>query len=334
MRVQAWWRIGSATVLAAVLAGVTLPASAQVTSEQRIPVKKESGGDVAKRDSAARADSIANAARRDSLALLQAQNDSLARANQAYRDSVDRAIAAYRDSVARAELAKAEQARLDSIARADSVRNAAAVAAAATQTLPQSLARRGFYFGIAGGWSAPSGAWGDGYEDGWNVTVPFGWQPFNSRFGVRGDIAYDDQGGASYVGTEEPPVVNTEPTPTPHSIPSSNIDINGLSIWSGNLDLTLDVLQWGSHRTGGLYLLGGVGVHFFDAPKATITPVAGGAATVIEGDSKTEFGWNGGGGIAFGLGRSSLFLESRFFSVSHTNVDAEWVPIIIGFRWF
>jgi len=333
MRVQAWWRIGSATVLAAVLAGVTLPASAQVTSEQRIPVKKESGGDVAKRDSAARADSIANAARRDSLALLQAQNDSLARANQAYRDSVDRAIAAYRDSVARAELAKAEQARLDSIARADSVRNAAAVAAAATQTLPQSLARRGFYFGIAGGWSAPSGDWGTPFEDGWNITVPFGWQPFSSRFGLRGDIAYDDHGGASYTGDPSNTVPIDDPVINPLA-PSANVAMDGLSIWSGNLDLTLDVLQWGAQRTGGLYLLGGVGVHFFDSPTATITPLAGGAPTIVEGESKTEFGWNAGGGIAFGIGRSSLFLESRFFTASHANVDAEWVPIVIGFRWF
>src|SRR5688572_30150885 len=108
MRIRSAFNVGSAVVLAAVFVGVTVPATAQVTSERRIPVRKESQGDLAKRDSALR----------DSLALLQARNDSIARASQAYRDSVDRAVAAYRDSVnaATAAAAAAERARLDSIA--------------------------------------------------------------------------------------------------------------------------------------------------------------------------------------------------------------------------
>jgi len=67
MRVHALWRFVSATVLAATLASAT-EVSAQATSQQRIPVKKESGGDVVRRDSAARADSIAGADRRGNLA--------------------------------------------------------------------------------------------------------------------------------------------------------------------------------------------------------------------------------------------------------------------------
>jgi len=326
MRVQAWWRIGSAAALAAVLAGATMPAGAQVTSEKRIPVKKESGGDVARRDSIARADSM----RRDSLAMAQARFDSLARVEAAYRDSVARAEQAMRDSIARAELARAEQARLDSIARADSVRNAAALAAAAAAAIPVSLSQRGFYAGIAGGMSTPYNKWEDPYKTGWNITVPFGWQPGASRFGVRADISYDSHGGESFTGNSVP--LPGGPTVTPFA--TSNIEVNNASIWSGNLDLTVDVFQWGSSRFSSLYLLGGIGWSSFNTPEATITPVSGGTPTVLQGKSGSEFGWNGGAGIGFSLGRSSLFLESRYFTADTPNVKAEWIPVILGVRWY
>ena len=325
MRVQAWWRIGSAAMLAAVLASVTLPAGAQVTSEKRIPVKKESGGDVARRDSIARADSM----RADSIAMAQARADSIARAEQAYRDSVDRAAAAYRDSVARAELARAEQARLDSIAAADSVRNAAALAAASAAAIPVALSRRGFYFGIAGGMSTPYNNWEDPYTTGWNITVPFGWQPGASRFGVRGDVAYDNHGGESFTGTSVPLPGGGASVPV-----SSNISLNDASIWSGNLDLTFDVIQWGGNKFSSIYLLGGIGWSSFNTPEATFTPVAGGTPTVVTGQSQSEFGYNGGAGIGFSLGRSSLFLESRYFTADTPNVKAEWIPVILGIRWY
>jgi opacity protein-like surface antigen len=318
--------VSSATILATVLAAVTMPAGAQVTSEQRIPVRKESGGDVARRDSIARADSIANAARRDSLAMLQARNDSLERANAAYRDSVDRAVAMVRDSMARAELARVEAARADSVARADSIRNAAALAAAAAAAIPPALSRRGFYFGLGGGWSSPQSDWGEPYSDGWNVTVPFGWQPMNSRFGIRADIAYDSHGGESFIGTAPPLVPVGAPT-------SAAIDFDDAAIWSGNLDVTADLFQWGANKLSSLYLLGGVGVHFFDAARVTVTPTTG-QPSIVEGDSQTEFGFNGGAGIGFGIGRASLFLESRYFTASHEGVDANWVPVIVGIRWF
>ena len=204
MRVHAWFRTLSATVVAAVLSAVTLPAGAQVTSEQRIPVRKESGGDVARRDSIARAD----AARRDSIAMLQAQNDSLMRANQAYRDSVNRALAAYRDSVARA----VPVVLYDSVAAADSVRHAAALAAAATAAIPVAWSRRGFYFGLAGGTSSPNGDWATPYSLGFNITAPFGWQSYENRFGIRGDIAYDLHGGEYLpAGTVNQPVDYPQP---------------------------------------------------------------------------------------------------------------------------
>ena len=343
MRVHALWRFVSATVLAASLASVT-EVGAQATSQQRIPVKKESGGDVVRRDSAARADSIANAARRDSIAMLQARNDSLMRSEQAYRDSVARAVQMIRDSLARIETARLEQMRLDSIARADSIRAAEAAAAAAAQQqttiIPSALTRRGFYWGLAAGWSAPSGDYADPFDDGWNITVPFGFQSMGSRFGFRGDISYDSHGGNSLGNVPPTGSGGTgDLTPTPYSdVPVtsvSNLAFSDGSIWSGNVALTLDLFQWGSHKTGSVYLLGGGGIHWFSSPEVVITPVASPSTpTTFEGNSQTVFGLNGGGGIAFGIGRGSIFVESRYFTAYTDNNNSDWVPIIIGMKWF
>jgi hypothetical protein len=342
MRVHALWRFASATVLAATLAGVT-EVSAQATSQQRIPVRKESGGDVVRRDSVARADSIANAARRDSIAMLQARNDSLMRAEQAYRDSVARAVQMIRDSLARIEAARLEALRADSIARADSIRAAEAAAAAATQQtslIPASLQRRGFYFGIAGGWSAPTGDYADPFDDGWNITVPFGFQSVTSRFGFRGDISYDAHGGQTLGNVPPTTTPGTgDPVVTPYGdVPVntvSNLAFSDGSIWSGNVALTLDLFQWGSQKTGSVYLLGGGGIHYFSSPEVVITPVASPSTpTTFEGESQTKFGLNGGGGIAFAIGRGSIFVESRYFTAYTDNSNSDWVPIIIGMKWF
>jgi len=329
MRVHALWRFASATVLAATLAGVT-EVSAQVTSQQRIPVRKESGGDVVRRDSVARADSIANAARRDSIAMLQARNDSLMRSEQAYRDSVARAVQVIRDSLARNEAARLEALRADSIARADSIRAAEAAAAAAQQQslIPASLQRRGFYFGIAGGWSSPTGDYSEPFDDGWNITIPFGFQSVTSRFGFRGDISYDAHGGQTLSS------VSASPIDVPVTS-VSNLEFSDGSIWSGNVALTLDLFQWGAQKTGSVYLLGGGGIHYFDSPEVIITPVASPSTpTTFEGESQTKFGLNGGGGIAFAIGRGSIFVESRYFTAYTDNTNSDWIPIIIGMKWF
>ncbi len=325
MRVHGWCRMLSATLVAAALSAVTFPAGAQVTSEQRIPVKKESGGDVARKDSIARAD----AARRDSIAMLQAQNDSMMRANQAYRDSVNRAIAAYRDSVAAA--AAVPVVRYDSVAAADSVRMAAAAAAAATAAIPVALSRRGFYFGLAGGTSSPTNDWATPYSLGFNITAPFGWQRYDSRFGIRGDIAYDLHGGEYLpAGTVDQPVNY----PEQHSSTTSNVLVQDLSIWSGNLDATFDILQWGDRRLGALYVLGGVGVHYFNTRKADVLTATNELSTTVENESTTEFGWNAGAGVSFGIGTSSLFLESRWFTADLSPTNATWAPLILGIKFF
>jgi hypothetical protein len=308
-------------VVAVVVAGSVARAQGVPVRKQpaKVPVRKQSGGEVAL-DSAARADSIARAE--------AAQREALARAEMARQDSIARVDFARRDSIARAEALEAQ--RRDSMARADSIN--AARAAAAQVKVPPALARRGFYFGIGGGWSSPSGDYGDPYKSGWNVTVPFGFQTATSRWGFRGDIAYDAHGGKNITRDVVPPVIAV---PISTTVPTQ-FDVDGGSIWSGNFDVTVDVLQWGKNKLSALYLLGGGGVHFFDKPKFTATPTTGtgaGVTTSYEGDSQTKFGLNGGAGLAFGVGRAALFVESRYFTAYTDNTNAEWVPIVLGLRW-
>src|SRR5215475_14492856 len=117
-------------------------------SAGRIPIKKESGGEVALPP--VNRDSVAAAARAhvDSLvaAALRAYRDSIARVEQMRRDSIATAERRRRDSIAAADA----KARRDSIARADSI-------AAAHRALRAWMWNHGgWYYGIGAGASIPS----------------------------------------------------------------------------------------------------------------------------------------------------------------------------------
>jgi hypothetical protein len=336
MRAHVWTRITSFTATAVLVAGVTTTANAQAktTSQQRIPVQKESAGEVARRDSAARADSIAaaaaEAARRDSVARAEAaaRQDSINKADMARRDSLARA-----DSIAKAAAAVAavEAARRDSIAREDSIRNAAAAA-------QKAFGRKGFFGGIAAGYSGTSGKYGDVYEPGWNITVPIGWQRRAGRWGVRSDFMYDSHGGKSVTQSVTPELI-----PTPFSTPpqvTSQYEVDNGAVWSGNLDVVVDLAKWGVNRLSQFYLLGGGGVHYFEGSQVVQTPLepANGATVPTapisyETDSQTKFGLNGGAGFGFAVGRTSLFIESRYFTAYTDNTNSEWIPVILGVKW-
>jgi hypothetical protein len=51
---------------------------------------------------------------------------------------------------------------------------------------------------------------------------------------------------------------------------------------------------------------------------------------VEDAEASTEFGWNIGGGLRFGWGFTSLFVESRYMSVGTPDERATYVPIILG----
>ncbi|HET7552262.1 MAG TPA: hypothetical protein VFK04_13315 [Gemmatimonadaceae bacterium] len=176
---------------------------------------------------------------------------------------------------------------------------------------------RGFWIGVGGGATVPIGNLHDGgYDTGWNVTVPIGWQSATTPWGLRLDLSYDRLNGST---------IATAPV---------NVTLSDASVWSGALDLTLQ-FPFGSSGSS-FYLMGGGGIHHFrDVGSDNGSAIIDGTALSSNGDNTlTKAGVNGGLGLNFGFGRAKLFLESRFVSVFTEGENSNYVPIILGVRIF
>jgi hypothetical protein len=176
---------------------------------------------------------------------------------------------------------------------------------------------RGFWIGVGGGASIPIGNLHDGgYDTGWNVTVPIGWQSASTPWGLRLDLSYNRLNGSTIASA---PV---------------NVTLSDANVWSGALDLTLQ-FPFGSSGSS-FYLMGGGGIHHFtDVGSDNGAAVIDGTPLSSNGDnSLTKAGVNGGAGLNFGFGRAKLFLESRFVSVFTEGKNSNYVPIILGVRVF
>ena len=174
---------------------------------------------------------------------------------------------------------------------------------------------RGFWVGVGGGASVPIGNLHDGgYDTGWNVTVPIGWQSATTPWGLRLDLSYDRLNGGTLA-----------------TVPVS-VTLSDANVWSGALDLTLQ-FPFGSSGSS-FYLMGGGGIHHFtDVGSDNGAAIIDGTALSSSADnSLTKAGVNGGLGLNFGFGRAKLFLESRFVSVFTEGKNSNYVPIILGVR--
>ena len=312
----------ASAVAVALVMGAASTAAAQAdttrraTSQQRVRVTKESTGEVAtRRDSAFIRDSVARA-------------DSITRLETMRRDSVARA-----DSLARMERTRLDSIARDSTARADSIARATTAPAPAPQTPPATTTdtirtpgmpsmssdsygmRRGsFYFGLGGGPNIPTGVVNDVYKTGFNVTVPIGWQPMNSPFGLRLDLGYSRLNGRS-VGENGLTAQPDDP-----------------NIWSATANATLDLVRFGDSRRGALYLVGGGGVYrFTDFYNSDRSDNENDSA--FEGNPVTKGGLTGGAGLAFPIGGTSLFVESRYTTAFTDGENTKWVPIVFGLKW-
>jgi hypothetical protein len=228
-----------------------------------------------------------------------ARADSIAAAERARQDSIAAAERARQDSIAAAErarqdsIARAERARQDSIAAAEAARLAAIAAAEAAERERFRRGRfNGWYFNLGGGIPIPMGDFDDMYGKGYNITGSAGWHPTESAFGIRFDATYDRLNGETFQSTA----------------------LNDASVLSGLAEVTLRV-----PRALGLnpYFVGGAGIHRFSDYGATNL-------------SSTEWGWNAGGGLRFGWGFTSLFVEARYMSIGTPSDRAEYVPVILG----
>lgn len=286
------------------------------TSTQRIRVQKDRPPRPAPAPAPSRVnqDSIAAAARarQDSIANAERiRQDEIARRDQMRRDSIENADRQRQDSIA-----AADAARQDSIARAQNK-------ARANEELQ--IARRrnsGFYMGIAGGSTMPMGTLktsvNNSYTNGWNVTVPFGWDFSRIPFGLRFDVAMDNlTGKANFLDRSGNPTT------------ARNAAIFSAS---GGLKLNVPLFRTSSR----FYLIGGAGAHRITG---YATSLAGSDSAQTIQNAKTDVGYYGGAGFNFRFGKSALFLESRYINVNTKQPagfpydKATYLPIILGFQF-
>jgi hypothetical protein len=200
-----------------------------------------------------------------------------------------------------------------------------AVPAATASSTSSTMSGRfgnGFYIGLGGGASLPQGTFNDWYKSGWNVNVPFGWQSTTNPLGVRFDVGYNRLSGRDF----DFGVLGSGSTRDPQ-------------IWSGLVDLKLDLPLGTSAWRPKLYALGGGGVHYFrnftsDFNRSAGTGTGTALQTELDGSSQTKFGLNGGAGFSFGVGQADLFLEARYTSVFTSGKNTNYVPIVAGITFF
>ncbi len=311
----------------------------RVTSEQRIPVRKDAAttareeGQVTRRAAAGEVRLPPTRERIDSLEALaetyRTRIDSLERVNVSFAsrlDATDRLIASLRDSlnIVRGELATARE-------ELASVKTELTATTARTGRIADSLQRlntrfilfrnrsmfgnSGFYVGLGTGPAYTMGALNDfGYIEGMQVTVPIGWQKTGNVWGVRSELAWQN-----YDGRFSPGVF-------------SNVDPNVYSVTA----MATAHVPINSAKTHTFYVMGGGGIYHFRDFRQTSS--LGQAFGATGDDAETKFGFTGGAGLQFHiLGATYLFVQSTIHQVSADQVVApasgkslRWVPVILG----
>jgi opacity protein-like surface antigen len=147
---------------------------------------------------------------------------------------------------------------------------------------------------VGAGMTMPQGDFGDAADNGFHGMAAATFTLPASPIKIRADFGY-------------------------HTMAASE-DLVGTADVSWNMMTLSGDAQW-TIMPGPLspYLIGGVtwgslGVGGDDAPDV---------------DSESDFGFNLGGGLDFGLGALSLFAEARYFSVG----DADFLPLTVGIKF-
>jgi hypothetical protein len=180
----------------------------------------------------------------------------------------------------------------------------------------------GLYFGLGAGMSLPEGSLYVPNAPGGTAQAQIGWQGARSLLGLRADMNYTQPGEDSfYSGYQADP-----------DILNFNGDLKVQAPWFHHI--------FGSGPSFTVYGIGGASyVMWKDLPMvlspafATTTPPAG----VLVGDTdwNHHWGWNAGGGVAFGWNRTELFIESRAITFdTPVSPKATQVPITIGLNWY
>lgn len=185
----------------------------------------------------------------------------------------------------------------------------------------------GFYVGIGAGTAVPYNELSNlGYDSGFDITIPVGWQRPNRTFGIRGTLAFDQvHADLASAGGSLPAMSGSAPDP---------------KIYSGSVDATLSFPIGSNVRDGrglSLYALGGGGVYLFRGfgGLTALSDVLGGDEIGNSAKNVHKWGIQAGAGLQYGLGPTALFVESRWVNVftsgSRTNTDyLRWIPISVG----
>ena len=203
--------------------------------------------------------------------------------------------------------------------------------AAGEVVAPPVVVRRysnGFYFGIGGGATMPTGIIRDAYSTGYNVSVPMGWDSQTGPFGLRLDLTYDQMHARSSFRSSDDPL---------NAVALTSVNPQ---IWSAMADLKLRLPFSGQFAgaTTGFYAIGGVGAHYLRNYGSTFGVTNPGtnitdentSASLGDNGSLWRFGANAGGGISFGLGKTELFVESRYVRMFTSHERTNYVPVVVG----
>ena len=155
----------------------------------------------------------------------------------------------------------------------------------------------GVHVGVATGPGAPVGDSRDSFETGFNGSAFVNWIPDVSPVGLRVEGMYQ------------------------------NLDIEPQFGEGGDAEILAGLAGAViAPKTGTVkpYAVGGGGIYNVDVDRQGL---------VSGGTNNTEFGWNAGGGVAFPLGKTNIFVEARYHSINTEGEDRErvkLVPVTVG----
>jgi hypothetical protein len=180
----------------------------------------------------------------------------------------------------------------------------------------------GLYFGVQGGANFPQNEINSYYETGYGAGAQLGWDPQNSPLGLRVNAMWNRLNGKDLLNQ------------TVNGV-TYEADLPNADLYSAFADAKLR-LPFGRFlgATSGLYAVGGGGVTYFrnynNFAQTTGAAPQQNVVRTFNSEDVTRFSLNGGGGLSFGVGAVSLFVEGRYVRTFTQGRDTDYVPVTLG----
>lgn len=209
------------------------------------------------------------------------------------------------------------------------------------------------YVQLGAGESVPQGGFDKNFQTGWNAVASLGWQRMDRVLGLRVDAVYDRFAGrtvgyegvsykydyaAHYAGTAELtarfPIGSSTYRPAFYLVGGGGVHY--LKTYGyGSGPSSAPSISSPSTSTSSSYTPPSTPT----TPTTPTTPNAptgsGGYGPTGSSSSSQQYssaraGINGGAGWSFGMGRTDLFIESRFITVFTQDKNTNFVPVVFG----